>query len=130
MVEIMMVILVIGLLAGVSGPAMFSYLRANQMDTRVDRMAADLQFSRAMAISTGQIHRFATTTDGYTVTNVVTGDELRDVEFDEGATLGAAQTADFFPWGMANTTTFDLAHHNLARRIQLLPTGMVEVEIP
>ncbi len=123
-----MVILIIGLLAGVSGPAMFKYVHSNQMDTRVDKMVADLQLSRAMAISTGQTHRFSTTNNGYTVKNLATGMELRNVTFDEGATLNGTLTADFFPWGMANTTTFDLSYHSLARRVQLLPTGMVEVK--
>lgn len=126
--EIMMVILLVGILAGVAGPAMYSYLRANQMQTRVDRMVADLQYARALTISTGQVHRFNTTTDSYTLTNMVTGNVVRDVDFEEGAKLDAAQMADFFPWGMANTTTFDLSHCDMERRIRLLPTGMVEVE--
>lgn len=127
LVEIMMVILLIGLLAGVSGPAMFSYLRSNQMQTRVDTMVADLQYSRAMAVSTGEIHRFDATITGYTVTNVVTGVTLRTENFDEGAKLDKAETADFFPWGMASTKTLNLTHHNMKREIQILPTGMVEV---
>lgn len=125
-----MVVVLIGILAGVSAPPMFKYLEATHMQTRVDRMVADLQYGRAVAISTGQTMRFTSTNTSYTLTNTVTGDVLRQVAFDHGAQLAVAQTADFFPWGMAETTVFNLSLHGMARQVTLLPTGMVEVATP
>ncbi len=61
LVEIMMVIMLVGILAGMTAPPMFKYLEANRMRTRTDGMVADLQYARAIAISTGQSHRFANT---------------------------------------------------------------------
>jgi len=128
LVEVMMVIMLVGLLASISAPPMFKYLEANHMQTRTDRMVADLQYARAAAISSGQAHRFANTNSSYTLTNLATGRELRSVTFDHGAELDAIQFADFFPWGMASTTTFNLSMNGIQRQIRLLPTGMVEVE--
>lgn len=124
-----MVVMLVGLLAGISAPPMFKYLEANHMQTRTDRMVADLQFARAIAVSTGQAHRFANNNTSYTLTNLSTGNVLRDVDFDHGAQLDAIQFADFFPWGMASTTTFNLSMNGMQRQIRLMPTGMVEVEI-
>ncbi len=129
LVEIMMVVMLIGILAGMSAPPMFKYIAANQMQTTSDRMVADLQYARAIAISTGQAHRFDCNTQTYRLTNLVTGQVLRQVSLQHGTELGAAKTADFFPWGMAQSTVFNLALHDMARQITLLPTGMVEVAI-
>ena len=129
LVEVMMVVMLVGILAGVSAPPMFKYLEANHMKTRSDRMVADMQYARAVAISTGQTYRFSSTNTSYTLTNLATGVEVRSVTFDHGAQLGAVQFADFFPWGMATATIFDLSLHGMNRRITLLPTGMVEVEV-
>ncbi len=128
LVEIMMVLMLIGLMAGISAPPMFKYLASNQMQTRTDRMVADLQYARAVSIASGQAHRFASTTTSYTLTNLVTGIEVRNVTFDHGAELAMMQFSDFFPWGMASSTTFNLSQSDMQRRIILLPTGMVEVQ--
>ncbi len=125
-----MVIMLVGILAGVAAPPMFNYLESNRMKTRTDRMVADLQYARAVSIASGQTLRFASTTNSYTLTNTVTGEELRNIQFNHGAELAMNQAADFFPWGMATTTVFDLSLHGMERTVTLLPTGMVEVDIP
>ncbi len=129
MVEIMMVVMLVGILAGVSGPPVFKYLKSNQMRTRTDRLVADMQYARAIAVSTGQTHRFTCTTNSYTLTNLATANVVRQVSFNNGAELDLAQSADFFPWGMAQSGNFVLTMNDMDRKIILLPTGMVEVEI-
>lgn len=130
LVEIMIVVLLIGILAGISGPPMFQFLASNQMQTRADRMVADMQYARAIAVSTGQTHEFACTSSSYTLTNTTSGQILRQVDFNNGAQLDVAQTAEFYPWGMAESKNFLLTLNDMSRRIVLLPTGMVEVEVP
>jgi len=127
LVEIMMVILLMGLLAGISGPPMFRYLQASQLQTNTDRMVADLQYGRTLAISNGATLRFTATSAGYALTNPITGVTLRGRTFDNGMVLDRDQRIDFFPWGMANTATFKLAYGGQVRQIDVLPTGMVEV---
>ena len=107
----------------------FNYLKSNQMRTRTDRMVADMQYARAVAVSTGQTHRFSCTENSYTLTNLATNNVVRQVGFDHGATLDQVQSADFFPWGMAQSGNFILTMNDMNRKITLLPTGMVEVEI-
>ncbi len=128
LVEMMMVVMLIGLLAGISGPPMFRYLKSNQMQTRTDRLVADMQYARAVAVSTGQTHQFTCTNNSYTLFNTTTGNVVRQVNFDNGAQLDLAQSANFFPWGMAESRNFVLSMNDMSREIILLPTGMVEVD--
>jgi type II secretion system protein H len=127
MTELMVVLCLVGIIAAVSAPPMFNYIQSNRLQTNRDRLVADMQFARTAAISSGRILRFATTETGYTLTDPVSGDVLREKEFSHGLVLDAAVTVDFFPWGMANSTTLNLSNAVGSARVGILPTGIVEV---
>ena len=127
LVEMMLVISLVGVLAAMSAPPFFRYLASNKLATQADRMVADLQYARSLSVSNSQILRFSTTETGYTLTNPVSGVVIRDSNFGAGLGLAAAQTADFFPWGMADSVTFTMTNHAGTKQISLLPTGLVEV---
>lgn len=127
LVEMMLVISLVGVLAAMSAPPFFRYLASNRLATQADRMVADLQYARSLSVSNSQILRFSATETGYTLTNPVSGVVIRDNNFCEGLGLATAQTADFFPWGMADPVVFTLTNHAGTRQISVLPTGLVEV---
>lgn len=128
MVEMMVVIGIIGILATVAAPPVFRYVQSNRLQTSADRMAADLQYARALSISNGQILRFSATPAGYQLTNPNSGVIIRENAFAHGMAMAATQTADFYPWGMAETKVFNLTNAAGTRQINLLPTGIVEVD--
>ena len=127
LVEMMIIIVIIGILATVAGPPMYRYLQSNRLQTGTDRMVADLQYARSLSIANGDILRFAATAGGYSLTDPVSGTVYRQRNFEHGMQLGMAQTADFFPWGMADATVFNLSNTTGGRQVNLLPTGIVEV---
>ena len=126
LVEIMMVIMLMGVIAGISAPPMFRYLASSRLQTNSDRMIADLQYARTLAISNGTTLRFSATSAGYTVTVPSTNTTIRTREFSKGMALSQTQSIDFFPWGMADATEFKLSTSCESRGISVLPTGMVE----
>lgn len=130
LVEVMIVILIVGMLAALVGPPMFGYLQAHRLQTSTDRMVSDLQFARSQAIATGNVYRFDATEGGYRIVDMTDGSVLRQHAFDSGVELAAAGTADFFPWGMSDNTSFDISNTKGAKQISLLPTGIVEVSCP
>lgn len=127
LVEIMVILTVVGLMAAIAAPPMFRYLQANELQTNTDRLAADLQYARSLAVANSQVLRFTATAAGYTLTEPISGTVIRDYNFKPGLGLAANATADFFPWGMANAAVFNLSNGAGAKQITLLPTGMVEV---
>ena len=50
----MVVISLIGLMAAISAPPLFRYIQSNRLQTSTDRLVADLQYARSVAISSGQ----------------------------------------------------------------------------
>ena len=127
LVEAMIVIVLVGLLIVMVGPPMYGYLQANRLQTGADRLVTDLQYTRSQAITRGQILQISTTTAGYTITEPASGTVLRQQTLDNGITLALAQQANFFPWGMADNTSFNISNSTGGRQIDLLPTGIVEV---
>jgi hypothetical protein len=90
-------------------------------------MAADLQYARTLSISTSTILRFASTPTGYQLTNPISGDIIREKNFEHGLELQINQTADFYPWGMADPAVFNISNSTGAMVVNLMPTGIVEV---
>ena len=127
LVEMMMVVLLIGLISSIAAPPMFRYLQSSRLQTTADKMAADLQFARSLSIANGVILQFSTTEAGYILRDPSDGSVLRTENFDGGMQLAAAQNTFFFPWGMADATTFTMNGHGQTRQINVLPTGIVEV---
>ncbi len=127
LVEMMLIISLVGVLAAMAAPPFFRYLASNRLATQADRMVADLQYARSLSVSNSQILRFSTTAAGYRLTNPVTGAVLREYDFHPGLGLDASQTADFFPWGMADPVVFTLSNPAGTKQITLMPTGLVEV---
>ena len=124
--EIMIVIMIVGIIAGISAPPLFRYVASNRLQTQTDRLAADLQYARQLAVSTNSTVRFDTTDDGYQVTNVA-GDVIREREFKNGLDLGADHSTNFYPWGMADAEVFNVTNSTGTLTVNLMPTGIVEV---
>jgi len=127
LVEMMVVIGIVGILATVSAPPVFRYVQSNRLRTNADRMAADLQYARTLSISNSQILRFTATVNGYQLANPITGVIIRETDLAHDLAIAVAQTADFYPWGMADATIFNLANSSGNVQLNLLPTGIVEV---
>jgi prepilin-type N-terminal cleavage/methylation domain-containing protein len=128
LVEIMIVIVLVGLLVVMVGPPMYGYLQAHRLQTGTDRLVTDLQYARAQSISRGRILRINTTVNGYAITEPASGDTIRQQTLDQGVVLALAQQSNFFPWGMADNTNFNISNSTGAKQIDLLPTGIVEVQ--
>ncbi len=125
--EIMIVILIVGIMAGIAAPPMFRYVASNRLQTQTDRLAADLQFARTVSVSRNVLMRFATVEGGYQLVNTASGDVLRERELKHGLDLGADLAVNFYPWGMADAQVFNLSNSAGTMTVNLLPTGMVEV---
>lgn len=128
LIELMVVLAIVGVIAGISAPPIFRYINGNRLQTHADRLAADLQYTRTLSISTSTILRFTSTPAGYQVTNPITGDLIREKNFEHGLDLGINQTSDFFPWGMADPNVFNVSNATGTITVNLMPTGIVEVQ--
>jgi prepilin-type N-terminal cleavage/methylation domain-containing protein len=129
LVEMMIVIVIIGVLSSVSVPPMFRYVASRRLQSNTDRMTSDMQYARSVAVTNAKIITFSATESGYTLSDALSGDVLRNVQFDEGVAMEADNSVNFFPWGMADDGVFTLSSGSGSYKISLLPTGVVEVAL-
>lgn len=127
LVEMMVLVGVFGLITALAIPSISNYVRSNRLATTTERMAADIQMVRSMSIANGRIYRLTATSSGYTITDPITGDVVRNRNFHNTVTLAADATVNFFPWGMADPQILVINGDTGVRAIQILPTGIVEV---
>jgi prepilin-type N-terminal cleavage/methylation domain-containing protein len=128
LVELVVLIGIFGLLAALATPSFSRYIRSNRLANSTERMAADMQMVRTMSIANGHIFRMTTTPNGYQIVDLVTGDVVRNRVFEGNVQLAVPAVVHFFPWGMADASVFNLQNSTGARVINLLPTGIVEVQ--
>nr|MEE4269424.1 GspH/FimT family pseudopilin [Candidatus Krumholzibacteria bacterium] len=127
LVEMMIVVLLLGIVASIATPPMVKYLQSSRLQTQADQLAADLQYARSLSIANGVVLQFASTEAGYVLRDPASGRVFKTMNFDGGPQLDMAQDTFFFPWGMADDTTFTMNGHGQSRQIRVLPTGIVEV---
>jgi type II secretory pathway pseudopilin PulG len=127
LVELMVLVGIFTVLAGIAIPTFSSYVRNNRLATTIERMAADIQMTRSMAIANGQVYRLNASDAGYTITDPLTGEVVRNRQFHSSLDLAINISADFFPWGMADPAVIVLLGNGNVRTINILPTGIVEV---
>jgi prepilin-type N-terminal cleavage/methylation domain-containing protein len=127
MIEMMVVIGIVGSIATISAPPIYRFVESNRLQTNTDRLTADLQYARSLSIASSQILRFTATPQGYQLSNPNTGAVIRTTDFGHDMELGANQTTDFYPWGMADAAIFNITNGSGSNQVNLLPTGLVEV---
>jgi prepilin-type N-terminal cleavage/methylation domain-containing protein len=127
LVELIVLIGIFAVLAGIAIPTFSNYVRNNRLASAVERMAADIQMARSMSIANGRVYRLTATAAGYTITDPLSGEIITNEQYHNSVSLVADMTSDFFPWGMADVGVVVLSGNGNIRTIQILPTGVVEV---
>jgi len=128
LVELMVILGLMGLLISISVPSMQGYMQSNRFDVTCDQLTSDLALTRSLAVARGRVLRFSATATGYRITDPGAGTLIRERSFEGSVSLGGIAQADFFPWGAADATILDLGDGCQTRTVNILPTGIVEVE--
>ncbi len=128
LIELMVIVAIVGVIAGISAPPIFRYVNSNRLQTNADRMASDLQYARTLSVSSNVVLHFSSTPGGYTLTRPASGDTIRERTFEHDLGLATTQSSDFYPWGMADAAVFNLSNSTGTMVVNLLPTGLVEVD--
>ena len=124
----MVLIGIIGLVAAIAVPSFNGYLRGNEIGTTADRMAADMALARSLAVSQGRVMQFEVDAAGYRVTEPISARTISDRTFDGPIGIQADAVVNFYPWGAADSVTLILDNGNQQWRVQVLPTGLAEVQ--
>lgn len=136
-IELLIVVAIMGVLAGIAGPAMSRIVRHNRANRAATVIAADLQNAFAVAARQREPVRISAdaATKSYQFIDRKTGNVLRirsfygdTSEYRLTSLVFTPATIDVFPSGVSSTpVVIDLANGNYARRITASTAGFIRV---
>jgi type II secretion system protein H len=136
-IELLIVVAIMGVLAGIAGPAMSRIVRHNRANRAATVIAADLQNAFAVAARQREPVRISAdaATKSYQFIDRATGNVLRirsfygdTSEYRLTSLVFTPATIDVFPSGVSSTpVVVDLANGDYARRITASTAGFIRV---
>jgi prepilin-type N-terminal cleavage/methylation domain-containing protein len=136
-IELLIVVAIMGVLAGIAGPAMSRIVRHNRANRAATVIAADLQNAFAVAARQREPVRISAdaATKSYQFIDRSTGNVLRirsfygdTSEYRLTSLVFTPATIDVFPSGVSSTpVVVDLANGDYARRITASTAGFIRV---
>jgi prepilin-type N-terminal cleavage/methylation domain-containing protein len=132
--EAMQVVVVLGLLAAITGPPVARQLRSHRVGQAANVVAGDLELAFSMAARQRKPMRVAVTGTTYTIADRA-GGTVRfqrqlgaDSEYRLQSVTFSASPVDVFPSGVASSAdTVTLTSGNAIRRIVMTPAGQVRI---
>lgn len=137
LIELIMVVSIIGILAGIAGPRMSIIVRHNRANRAATVIAADLQNAFAVAARQRAPVRISADapTKSYQFVDRKTGEVLRirsfygdTSEYRLTSLVFSPATIDVYPSGISSTAvTVDLANGDYSRRVTASTAGFIRV---
>jgi prepilin-type N-terminal cleavage/methylation domain-containing protein len=125
LIETMIIVAIIGLLAGLTIPSFSSYLQKQKVIGARTELLADLQYARSLAIARRTTFRVDFTADQYQIILPGPDDVVRTKTAPDGVTFNADTDPNFYPWGLSDACNVQVSNFKKTSTISLLPNGTV-----
>lgn len=132
LIELLVVLVLIGIMAGVAGPAVGRFLDSLDFKKQTAKVMATIRYARLKAITEGRLLVVSASDDPAVQSLILSGavDEVRQLELDEGATLEVDPLELVFsPEGYATPGSVTLTSGDRSETILIDPlTGLPFLE--
>jgi Tfp pilus assembly protein FimT len=121
----MVIVAIIGVLAGLTIPAFSNYLQKQKVIGARNELLADLQYARSLAIA--RRTRFVIDFEPAQYQIILQGpnDVIRTKTAPDGVTFNADVDPVFYPWGLADACNIAVGSLAKTSNVNLLPNGTV-----
>jgi Tfp pilus assembly protein FimT len=121
----MVLVAIIGVLAGLTIPSFANYLQRQQVIAARNTLMADLQYARSLAIARRMTFRIEFAADNYQIILPGPDDVIRTKTAPDGVTFAADGDANFYPWGLSDACNIQVNNFRKTTTVSLLPNGTV-----
>ena len=125
LVEIMLVIVVVGIIAGITIPNFSGYLQRTKLTGARNEMMADIQYARSLAIARRTTIAMQFTAGQYQIVRTADGQVFRTRNAPDGISFASTGDPNFYAWGLADPVTITLDGISTDSNLTLLANGMV-----
>lgn len=121
----MIIVSIIGVLAGLTIPAFANYLARQKVIGARSELMADIQYARSLAIARRTTFRIDFQADQYQLILPGPDDIIRQRSAPDGITYNANTDPNFYPWGLADACNIQVGNVRKTSTVNLLPNGTV-----
>jgi len=125
LIETMVIVAIIGLLAGLTIPSFSNYLQRQKVIGARSELMADIQYARSLAIARRTTFRIDFESDRYQLVLPGPDDIIRENEAPDGVTFAADADPNFYPWGLSDACNIQVSNFKKTTTVSLLPNGTV-----
>jgi prepilin-type N-terminal cleavage/methylation domain-containing protein len=125
LIETMVIIALIGVLAGLTIPSFANYLQRQKVIGARSELMADLQYARSIAIARRTTFRVDFQLDRYQIILPGPDDVIRTNTAPNGVTFTADANPNFYPWGLSDACNIQVSNFRKTSNVSLLPNGTV-----
>lgn len=125
LVEAMIMIVILGILFAITIPAYSGYMQRTRIQGARNRLIADLQYARSIAISRRTTFRVDFNGTDYEIIQPGPDTVIRSSTAPPGVSITADVNPQFFPWGLADAASITVNGNGMVSNINLLPNGAV-----
>ena len=125
LIEMMIIVAIIGVLAGLTIPGFANYLHKQKVIGARNELMADLQYARSLAIARRTTFRVEFELDRYRIILPGPDDVIRSNDAPDGVQFTADADPNFYPWGLSDACNVQVHNFKKTSNVNLLPNGTV-----
>lgn len=124
LIEMMIVVVIIGVLAGIMIPNILSYFQSQRVVGARSELMSDIAYARSLAIARRTTFQLVFTGPEYQIIQPGPNTVMRRREAPAGVTITADANPIFYPHGLADAANIVVTGAHSNTTVNLLPTGM------
>jgi Tfp pilus assembly protein FimT len=121
--ETMIIVAIIGVIAGLTIPSFMSYLQRQKVEGARNALMADIAYARSLAIARRTTFRIVFTAGAYTIIQPGPDTVMRTKAAPAGVTFATDANPNFYAHGLADAANIALTGSHSSSAITLLPNG-------
>ncbi len=126
LIEIMVVVSLLGIIAGLTIPSFAQYLQRQKVVGATNELMADIQYARSLAIARRQTYQIDFELNQYDIIIPGPNTVIRSKTAPSGVQFNADADPNFYPWGLSDACNVAVNSHLKTTNVTLLPNGTVD----
>ncbi len=126
LIEIMVVVSLLGIIAGLTIPSFAQYLQKQKVVGATNELMADIQYARSLAIARRQTYQIDFELNQYDIIIPGPNTVIRSKTAPSGVQFNADADPNFYPWGLSDACNVAVNSRLKTTNVTLLPNGTVD----